>query len=80
MLADVVAEADGWSVFIPGLPVAADGVTRDEALTEMVEALREYARDWHDHLSGAPNHQDNRGTVELIDRRDDEAVRAWLVG
>src|SRR5207245_8497378 len=41
----VVQEAGGWSVFIPGLPIAADGATFDEAITEMVEALREYAQD-----------------------------------
>ena len=37
----VVPEADGWSVFIPGLPVSADGATIDEAVTEMVDALRD---------------------------------------
>ena len=48
--AQVVQEGGGWSVFIPGLPVAADGATFDEAVTEMVDALREYAHDWQDHL------------------------------
>src|SRR5690348_2200955 len=43
--AQVVAEDGGWSVFIPGLPVAADGASFDEALDEMVVALREYAED-----------------------------------
>jgi hypothetical protein len=33
--AQVVAEADGWSVFVPGLPVAADAATFDEAIVEM---------------------------------------------
>ncbi|MEV6152435.1 hypothetical protein AB0L53_19020 [Nonomuraea sp. NPDC052129] len=28
--AEVVPEADGWSIFIPGLPVAADGATFDQ--------------------------------------------------
>lgn len=78
--AQVVAEADGWSVFIPGLPVAADGVTFDEALTEMVGALREYAEDWQDHLLDAPNHRDNWGLVQLVSLSDDEQLRDWLVG
>ena len=27
----------------------------------MVDALREYAEDWQDHLLGAPDHRDNGG-------------------
>ncbi|MBE2998563.1 prevent-host-death protein [Nocardiopsis sp. HNM0947] len=78
--AQVVPEADGWSVFIPGLPVAADGATFGEALTEMVDALREYAEDWQDHLLDAPNHRDNWGLVQMIGLSDDEQLRDWLVG
>jgi predicted RNase H-like HicB family nuclease len=78
--AQVVAEAGGWSVFIPGLPVAADGATFDEAISEMVQALREYAEDWQDHLLDAPNHQDNWGLINLISLSDDDQLRDWLVG
>jgi predicted RNase H-like HicB family nuclease len=56
--AQVVEEAGGWSVFIPGLPVAADGGTFEEAITDMVAALREYAEDWQDHLLHVPNHRE----------------------
>ncbi|MGH3501385.1 MAG: type II toxin-antitoxin system HicB family antitoxin [Nocardioidaceae bacterium] len=59
--AEVVHEAAGWGVFLPGLPVAADGDTLDEAIDEMVAVLREYAEDWSDHLLYAPNHTDNWG-------------------
>lgn len=75
---EVVSEAGGWSVFIAGVPVAADGETFDAAIMEMVHALREYARDWQDHLLAAPNHQQNRGFVQLIDNTDDERLRGWL--
>jgi predicted RNase H-like HicB family nuclease len=78
--AQVVPEADGWSVFIPGLPVAADGATFDEAIGEMVVALREYADDWQERLLDAPNHRDNWGLVQLISFSDDEQLREWLVG
>jgi predicted RNase H-like HicB family nuclease len=78
--AQVVAEAGGWSVFIPGLPVAADGATFDEAIGEMVQALREYAEDWQDRLRTAPNHQDNWGLVQLIALSDGRQLRDWLVG
>jgi predicted RNase H-like HicB family nuclease len=50
-------EAGGWSVFIPGLPIAADGATFDEAINQMVDGLREYAADWQDHLLDIPNHR-----------------------
>lgn len=75
-----VAEAGGWSVFIPGLPVAADGATFGEAIGEMVQALREYAEDWQDRLRTAPNHQDHWGLVQLIALSDDQQLRNWLVG
>jgi len=78
--ARVIHEAGGWSVFIPGLPIAADGETFEEAITDMVEALREYARDWQDHLHGAPNHRDNWGLVQLISLSDDDQLRDWLRG
>ena len=78
--AQVVAEGDGWSVFIPGLPVAADGASFDEAINEMTDALREYAEDWQQRLLDAPNHRDNWGLVQLISLSDDEQLRDWLVG
>lgn len=78
--AEVVAEDGGWSLFIPGAPVAADGSTFDEAVDEMVEALREYAVDWQDHLLDAPNHRDNWGLVQLVCLSDDAQLRDWLVG
>lgn len=78
--AQVVAEAGGWSAFIPGLPVAADGATFDEAVAEMIDALREYADDWQDHLYNVPNHTDNWGLVQLIAVSDDGQLREWLTG
>lgn len=78
--AQVIGEAGGWSAFIPGLPIAADGETFDEAITGMTDALREYAHDWQDHLHGAPNHRDNWGLVQLISLSDDSQLREWLRG
>ncbi|RCV56964.1 type II toxin-antitoxin system HicB family antitoxin [Marinitenerispora sediminis] len=78
--AQVVPEADGWSVFIDGLPVAADGATFEEAVVEMVDALREYAEDWQDHLLDAVDHRENWGLVQLITLSDDQQLRAWLLG
>jgi predicted RNase H-like HicB family nuclease len=78
--AQVVQEAGGWSVFIPGLPIAADGATFDDALTDMIDALREYVDDWQDHLLGAVNHRENWGLVQLISLSSDDEVRDWLAG
>lgn len=78
--AQVVAEAGGWSIFIPGLPVAADGATLGEALDEMILALREYADDWQDRLLEAPNHANNWGLVQLVTLSSDVQLREWLVG
>ncbi|HEY0641134.1 MAG TPA: prevent-host-death protein [Pseudonocardiaceae bacterium] len=78
--AEIVAEAGGWSIFIPGVPVAADGATPDEAVGEMIDALREYAEDWQDRVADAPNHRDNWGLVQLVSLSDDAQLREWLVG
>ena len=78
--AKAVAEADGWSVFIPGVPVAADGATFEDAIAEAVGALREYAEDWIDRLSGPPNHADNWGLVQLVALSTDDELAAWLTG
>jgi predicted RNase H-like HicB family nuclease len=78
--AQVVEEAGGWSVFMPGLPVAADGGTFEEAIVDMVAALREYAEDWQDHLLHAPNHRENWGLVQMISLSSDEQLYKWLTG
>jgi hypothetical protein len=78
--AQVVPEADGWSFFIPGLPVAADGATFDQAVVGMVEGLREYAEDWQDHLIDVPHHRENWGLVQLVSLSNDDQLREWLVG
>ena len=78
--AQVVAEDGGWSIFIPGLPLAADGASFDEALDEMILALREYAEDWQDRLIDAPNHAGNWGLVQLVSLSSDDQLREWLVG
>jgi predicted RNase H-like HicB family nuclease len=76
--AEAVAEAGGWSIFIPDIPIAADGATLDEAVDDMVVALREYAADWVDRLSTAPNHRDNWWLVQLVELSSDEELADWL--
>lgn len=78
--AEVVAEDDGWSAMLPGLPIAADGGSFEEAVEDLVRALREYAEDWNDHLLTAPNHRSNWGLVQLIGLSTDAQLREWVLG
>jgi hypothetical protein len=59
----VVNEDGAWAMFIPGLPLAAEGRTLEEATLDLIDALREYAEDWEDHLRTAPNHEENWALV-----------------
>jgi hypothetical protein len=68
------------SVFLPGLPVAADGATFDDAIAELIQALREYADDWQERLLDAPNHRENWSLIQLISLSDDAQLTDWLVG
>ncbi|MFT4164693.1 MAG: hypothetical protein QM650_05580 [Microlunatus sp.] len=75
---EAVPEAGGWSIFLTGLPIAADGDTFDSALDELIDALREYAEDWSDHLRHAPNHEQNWDLVQLVELSTDEQLKEWL--
>ena len=75
----VVAESDGWSAFIPGLPVAGAGPTYEAAVADTADALREYAQDWV-RVQHAPNHRDNWGLVQLVALSDDDQLCRWITG
>ena len=51
----------------------------DEAVEEMIEALRDYAEDWAERLHSAPNHADNWGLVQIVGLASDEQLREWLL-
>lgn len=78
--AQVVNEDGAWAMFLPGLPLAAEGTTLEEATIDLIDALREYAEDWEDHLRMASNHRGNWALVQLIDSSTDEELAAWLTG
>lgn len=77
--ARVVYEDGACVVFIPGVPVAAEALTFDEAIIEMLDGLRDYAEDWDSHLADAPNHAQHWGLVNLVRLSDDPQLRAWLL-
>lgn len=74
---EVVAEEDGWSVLLHGHPVAADGSTLEAALTDFLDAVRDYAAAWEDRLHRAPDHQHAAALVQLVTLSDDEALMGW---
>ncbi len=76
----VVNEDGAWAVFMPGQPFAAEATDLAEALADFVDALRDYAEDWEDHLHGAPNHRENWALVQLVGLSTDEQLTAWLTG
>lgn len=77
---EVIAEDDGWTVLLPGHPVAADGTTLDEALHDFVHALRDYAEAWDERLHRAPNHQHAAALVQHVSVTDDDELLAWARG
>lgn len=79
LAATVVQENGTWTMFIPGLPIAAEGTTLAEATADLIEALREYAQDWKDHLQAAPNHANNSELVRIIEGSTDEQLAQWLI-
>ncbi len=80
--AELVAEAGGWSVLLPGLPIAGDGPTVEAAIADAVDALREYAQDWitDQDLRRALNHRDNDTVVAMAALSTDDQLRAWING
>lgn len=73
-----VAEAGGWSIMLPGAPVAADGADFDEAIDEFVLALREYAEDWVERLHVVPNHARHWALIQFVAFSTDEQLAAWI--
>ena len=77
---EVFEEDGGVGIAISELGLAVEGDTFNDAVTEMVIALREYAVDWDDHLLTAPNHVNNWGLVQIIALSTDEQLAAWVRG
>lgn len=77
--AQVVPEAGGYSILLPGLPIHGDGNSLDEALADTVDALRDYAAAWTERLRVAPNHEENDMLVQFVAAATDDDLRDWLL-
>jgi hypothetical protein len=73
-----VAEAGGWSVLLPGVPVAADGADFNEAVDEFILALREYSEDWVERLHRVPNHARRWALIQFVAFSTDGQLAAWI--
>ncbi|WP_067884241.1 hypothetical protein [Nocardia vaccinii] len=74
----VVRENGNWVAYLPGLPLAVEEPDLDTAITALIEAMREYAADWQDHLHSALNHRGNTDFVQFVELSTDEQLREWL--
>ncbi|MEZ5129842.1 MAG: hypothetical protein R2703_15415 [Micropruina glycogenica] len=78
--AEVFREDGQVGMVISELGLAVEGGTFDDAVSELVIALKEYAADWDDHLLNAPNHANNWGIVQLIALSTDAQLAGWVRG
>ena len=78
--AEVFQEDGEVGIVVSELALAVEGATFDDAVAEMVIALREYAADWDDHLLNAPNHAGNWGLVQIITLSTDDQLAGWVRG
>lgn len=76
----VVAEDDGWSIFLDGYPLAADGRDLDEAIDDFVVAVTDYVHAWVDRLHAVPNHQHGALLAQLVATSSPDELRAWAGG
>ncbi|HEX4400081.1 MAG TPA: hypothetical protein VHZ98_02010 [Galbitalea sp.] len=77
---EAVMDDGAWVLTIPGLPIAVEANLYEEAITELVCALQEYAEDWHGRLGQAPNHAGNWSLVQLVELSTEEQLKRWVTG
>lgn len=80
--ADVrVRQEDGVFAMIMVDPaITVEDEDYEALVADMLLSLREYAKDWQNHLMTAPNHAENWGLVQLVELSDDTQLTAWLLG
>lgn len=74
----VVAEDDGWSIFLDGYPIAADGSDLGEAIDDFLVSVTDYVDAWVDRLHTISNHQHAAALVHLVAASSDDQLREWV--
>ncbi|AXF51672.1 hypothetical protein CONSTELLA_183 [Mycobacterium phage Constella] len=78
MRPEIEIEKGMWCIALSGVPIAAEGWSCNGCVAEFIEAAREYAEDWVDHLYRAPNHVQNADLVRFIQSSTDRGLREWI--
>lgn len=74
-----IASEEGRTVaLMEGRPFVSEGATVDDALSDLVLSLREYAEDWEERLQRVPNHESNWALVQLVKISTDEQLVDWF--
>jgi hypothetical protein len=68
------------SIWLDGLPVSGEGATLDDAESDLIGALRDYATTWVDDLRRYPHHEQEWAVVNLVLLSGDDGLRAHLFG
>lgn len=76
----LVADGDRWLATVSGAGVAGEGDTAEEAVDDLIDALRDYAEDWGERLRHAPNHRSSWALVQLVDLSGDDELHRWIQG
>lgn len=74
----LATEEGVWVLLMPGKPFAAEGTDLEAGLKDFVDALREYADAWEEHVHTAPNHQGHWALVQLVRLSSDEQLVSGL--
>lgn len=74
-----VGQDDGrWIASMDARPFVAEGADAESAIDELTTELREYAEDYEEHYSGASNHQNDWGLVQLVQLSTDAELAEWV--
>ena len=71
-------ESAAVGIALSDLPFVAEAASVENAMTDLVLQLREYAEDWETRLLHAPNHANNWGLVQLVKLSTDTQLLSWL--
>jgi len=69
-----------WVLVLPSAPVGADGATFDDAVSDFVAALVDYACDWKSdrRLARSPAHAKNRTLVDAVLFASEQELLDWV--
>lgn len=76
----ITYEDEASVVVLEDLPFAAEANSLEEAVSLLIEDLRDYAEHWAGDFQHAPNHKNNWGLVTVINLLNDDDLSKWIIG